>query len=315
MSAGATTLHIGTRGSALAIAQTEWVADRIRATGTPVEVITVQTPGDVSERPITEIGVGVFTSVLRDALANGTVDIAVHSFKDLPTAPDPRLTLAAVPAREDPRDVLVARDGLTLGELPPGAVVGTGSPRRGAQLRGLGLGLEVAGIRGNVDTRIRKVREGTVDAVVLAAAGLRRVGRIDEATELLDPLQLLPAPAQGALAVECRQQDVDTEHLLAANLDDPAVRTVVTAERAMLAGIEGGCSAPVGALAELVEDLDEHGSVVERVSLRGVAATEGDELLRASGLGEPAAAERLGREVATELLERGAASLPGSATG
>ena len=149
----------------------------------------------------------MFVSALRAALADGRVDLAVHSLKDLPTTPDPATTVAAVPTREDPRDALVARDGLTLGELPAGSTVGTGSPRRRAQLEALGLGLVVTDLRGNVDTRLRTVAEGRLDAVVLAAAGLRRLGRIDEATELLDPIQMLPAPGQGALAVEVRADD------------------------------------------------------------------------------------------------------------
>ena len=154
-------------------------------------------------------GTGVFVSALRDALLDGRVDVAVHSLKDLPTTPADGIALAAVPLREDPRDVVVARDGLTLGELPVGSRLGTGSPRRVSQLAALGLGLELQGIRGNVDTRIRKVREGEVDAVVLARAGLARLGRLDEVTEVLDPLQMLPAPGQGALAVECRSDDAD----------------------------------------------------------------------------------------------------------
>src|SRR2546426_12748841 len=149
------TLRIGTRGSKLALAQTETVAEALRQAGAKVEIVVVSTPGDRSSAPIAEIGIGVFTSALRDALADGEVDIAVHSYKDLPTAPDTRLSMAAVPLREDPRDIVVARDGLTLGELPPGAKVGTGSPRRAAQLNALGFGLDVVPIRGNVDTRIR----------------------------------------------------------------------------------------------------------------------------------------------------------------
>ncbi|MCP2261723.1 hydroxymethylbilane synthase [Streptoalloteichus tenebrarius] len=309
------TLRIGTRGSALALAQTGTVAAALERAGARVEIVTVSTPGDRSSAPIAEIGIGVFTSALRDALAHGEVDVAVHSFKDLPTAPDARLSLAAVPRREDPRDALVARDGLTLGELPPGSTVGTGSPRRAAQLRALGLGLEVVSIRGNVDTRLRKVADGELDAVVLARAGLARLGRLDAITEVLDPLQMLPAPAQGALAVECRVDDVDVEHLLQSTLDDPASRAAVTAERAMLAALEAGCSAPVGALAEVVEDLDESaaGAVrsVLRLSLRGVAATPDDELLRASTTGETTAAEQLGRALAAELLDLGAAVLGG----
>ena len=305
------TLRIGTRGSALAMAQSSTVAEALEAAGHPTELVRVSTPGDRSMAPIAEIGVGVFTSALREALASGEVDVAVHSYKDLPTEPDPRLSLAAVPVREDPRDALVARDGLSLGELPPGSVVGTGSPRRASQLQALGLGLEVRGIRGNVDTRVRKVTDGEMDAVVLARAGLARVGRLEVVTESLDPLQMLPAPAQGALAVECRVDDVDTEHLLQSVLDDEASRAAVAAERAMLAALEAGCNAPIGALAEVVEDLDEDGRVAQRLSVRGVVATEDDRLVRASTTGETTAAEQLGRELAAELLDARDALLSG----
>ncbi|MBW4715845.1 hydroxymethylbilane synthase [Saccharothrix obliqua] len=297
------TLRIGTRGSALALAQTGHVADALRAAGADVEIVTIATPGDRSSAPIPEIGIGVFTSALRDALARGEIDAAVHSYKDLPTARDPRLALPSVPPREDPRDALVARDGLTLGELPAGSKVGTGSPRRAAQLAALGLGLEIVGLRGNVDTRIRKVTDGELDAVVLARAGISRLGRVAEITETLEPIQLLPAPAQGALAVECRVDDVDTEHLLRSTLDDSASRAAVTAERALLARLEAGCSAPVGALADVVEDLDDQGAAVLRLSLRGVMATEDGDLLRASATGDLTAAEELGRALAVELLD------------
>lgn len=307
------TIKIGTRGSALALAQTETVAAALRAAGQQVELVQISTPGDRDRtQPIAQIGVGVFTSALREALHSGEIDVAVHSYKDLPTAPEPGLVIAAVPQRQDPRDALIARDGLTLGELPPGSVVGTGSPRRTAQLHALGLGLEVRGIRGNIDTRMRKVFDGEVDAVVLARAGLARVGRLDEITETLEPIQMLPAPAQGALAVECRADDVDVEHLLATALEDAQSRAAVTAERSLLAALEAGCSAPVGALADVVEDLADDGSVLLRLSLRGVAAVGGStdeapELLRASATGELADAEELGRALAHELLELGAA--------
>lgn len=302
-------LRIGTRGSELALAQSGHVADAIRAAGCPVDVVVVRTTGDESMAPVVELGVGVFVSALRDALARGDVDFAVHSYKDLPTAVDPRFTLAAVPTREDPRDVLIARDGMVLGELPPGARVGTGSPRRASQLEALGLGLEIVPIRGNVGTRIQKVRDGELDAVVLARAGLARLGRLDEVTEALDPLQMLPAPAQGALAIECRADDLDTEHRLGA-LNDPGTRAAVTAERALLAALEAGCSAPVGALAEVVEDLDDDGRVIEMLSLRGVAATTDGALVRASILGKTTEAESLGHALAAELLDLGAESLP-----
>jgi hydroxymethylbilane synthase len=309
------TIRIGTRGSKLAVAQTGIIARQLEESGQQVEIVTVSTPGDRSSAPIAEIGIGVFTSALREALLNKQIDVAVHSFKDLPTAPEPGIVLAAVPRREDPRDALIARDGLTLGELPPGSKVGTGSPRRIAQLRALGLGLEILPIRGNIDTRIGKVAGGELDAVVLARAGLARVGRLDEITETLDPIQMLPAPAQGALAVETRADDVDTEHLVSSIVDDEATRTAATAERALLAALEAGCSAPVGALAEIVEDLDAEGRVVERISLRGVAAAGLDEgtvdILRASALGEKDEADKLGRAVAAELLELGAGALSG----
>ncbi|GAA2663245.1 MULTISPECIES: hydroxymethylbilane synthase [Actinosynnema] len=297
------TLRIGTRGSALALAQTGIIADALRAAGAQVEIVTVSTPGDRSHAPIAEIGIGVFTSALRDALAHGEVDVAVHSYKDLPTAPDTRLSLAAIPQREDPRDALVARDGLTLGELPPGSKVGTGSPRRATQLAALGLGLEILPIRGNIDSRMARVFDGELDAVVLARAGISRLGRVENITEVLDPIQMLPAPAQGALAIECRVDDVDTEHLLRSTLDDSASRAAVTAERAMLAALEAGCSAPVGALADVVEDLDDEGAVVLRISLRGVVAAEDGDLLRASATGDLTAAEELGRALAAELLD------------
>jgi hydroxymethylbilane synthase len=299
------TLRIGTRPSALAMAQSGLIVDRLAAAGHPAGLVEVSTSGDRSMAPIAELGVGVFVSALREALVRGEVDVAVHSYKDLPTAPDPRLCLAAVPSREDPRDALVARDGKVLGELPPGARVGTGSPRRRAQLEALGLGLEVVAIRGNVDTRIRKVRSGELDAVVVAAAGLRRLGRVDEATELLDPLQMLPAPAQGALAIECRAQDLDLVRSLAAALDDDFTRAAVTAERAVLAALEAGCSAPVGALADVVSDLDDDGRAVDRVSLRAVVGTTDGALLRASVTGDMDDAEKLGAALAAELLDMG----------
>ncbi len=249
-------------------------------------------------------GTGVFVSALRDALLDGRVDFAVHSLKDLPTTPADGITLAAIPLREDPRDVVVARDGLTLGELPVGSRLGTGSPRRVSQLAALGLGLELQGIRGNVDTRIRKVREGEVDAVVLARAGLARLGRLDEVTEVLDPLQMLPAPGQGALAIECRTDDADLVASLA-QLDDPATRAAVTAERAVLSTLEAGCSAPLGALAEVVEGEDG-----EELWLRAVALSEDGVLsVRMSATGPVTEAVRLGTRLAGDMLDEGAADL------
>ena len=301
------TWRIGTRPSALAVAQTGIVAERLRAAGHRVELVEIRTSGDLSTAPVAQLGVGVFVSALREALVRGEVDLAVHSYKDLPTAPDPRLHLAAVPPREDPRDALVARDGKVLGELPAGARVGTGSPRRRAQLDALGLGLDVVPIRGNVDTRIGKVTSGELDAVVVAAAGLRRLGRVGEATELLDPLQMLPAPAQGALAIECRAPATAADEELAAALrsvlDDEYTRTAVTAERALLAALEAGCSAPVGALADIVSDLDDHGRAIDRISLRAVLGTDDGALLRASATSDIDHAEKLGLALAAELLD------------
>jgi len=299
-------LRLGTRGSALALAQSGHVAEAITAaTGRPVELVRVVTKGDTDRGAIAQIGgTGVFVTALREALAAGEVDLAVHSYKDLPTAPAVGLTIAAVPPREDPRDVVVARDGLTLGELPTGSRVGTGSPRRTAQLRGLGLGLEVEPIRGNVDTRIGYVRDGELDAVVLARAGLARLGRLDEVTEVVDPLQVLPAPAQGALAVECRTDADDVRDLLAA-LEHPDTRAAVDAERALLARLEAGCTAPVGALAEVAEGDDG-----TEIFLRGVvAALDGTDAVRLSATGPLDDAAGVGSRLAAELLDLGAATL------
>jgi hydroxymethylbilane synthase len=224
---------LGTRGSALALAQSSIVAGALhKATGRTVELVEIATAGDRSGAPIASLGVGVFVSALREALTAKEIDFAVHSYKDLPTAEGAGLYIAAVPLREDPRDVLVARDGLTLTELPDGARIGTGAVRRIAQLAALGRDLECVPIRGNVDTRLRKVADGELDGVVLARAGLTRLGRAAEATEILDPMLMLPAPAQGALAVECRDDDGELRELLAA-LDHPGTRAAVTAERAL----------------------------------------------------------------------------------
>lgn len=301
-----TPLRLGTRASVLATTQSGHVADLVRERlGLEVELVEVSTEGDVNRAPLASMGgTGVFVSALRDALLDGRVDLAVHSLKDLPTTPADGITLAAVPQREDPRDVVVARDGLTLGELPVGSRLGTGSPRRVSQLAALGLGLELQGIRGNVDTRIRKVREGEVDAVVLARAGLARLGRLDEVTEVLDPLQMLPAPGQGALAIECRSADADLVASLA-QLDDPATRAAVTAERAVLSTLEAGCSAPLGALAEVVEGEDG-----EELWLRAVALSEDGVLsVRMSATGPVTEAVRLGTRLAGDMLDEGAADL------
>ncbi|HEY6934785.1 MAG TPA: hydroxymethylbilane synthase [Marmoricola sp.] len=307
-------IRVGTRASALARAQSGQMAARLQQVlGRPAELVDVTTEGDVNRASLVSLGgTGVFVSALREALLRGEVDVAVHSLKDLPTAPAHGIVLAAVPLREDPRDVVVARDGLTVAELPAGARVGTGSPRRVAQLRALGLGLELVDVRGNVDTRIGKVRSGALDAVVLARAGLARLGRLQDATEVLDPLQVLPAPGQGALAIECRADDPLADAVRDA-LEDHRTRACVTAERTVLAVLEAGCAAPVGALAEVVEG--EHG---EELWLRAVASSvDGAVAVRRSGSGAFAAGEgdagsdpeALGRALAEEMLAEGAADL------
>ncbi|WP_109549003.1 hydroxymethylbilane synthase, partial [Mycobacteroides abscessus] len=264
-----------------------------------------------SAAPVEQIGVGVFTAALREAIADDVVDVAVHSYKDLPTAADPRFVIPAIPPREDYRDALVARDGLVLGELPAGSVIGTSSPRRAAQLRALGLGLEIRPLRGNLDTRLSRVSNGDLDGVVVARAGLARIGRLDHITETLEPVQVLPAPAQGALAVECRSEATDLVAVLA-ELDHADTRAAVTAERALLAELEAGCTAPVGAIAEVVESIDEEGRVFDELSLRGCAAAlDGSDVIRASGIGTPDRAAELGLAVARELLDLGARALIG----
>jgi hydroxymethylbilane synthase len=300
-------LRVGTRRSALARRQTDLVVSGLAGSA---EIVPVTTEGDRSSASLQQIGgTGVFVSALRDALLRGEIDMAVHSCKDLPIAPCPGIVTGAVPAREDPRDALVARDGLTLGELPSGARVGTGSPRRAAQLLALGFGLDIVPLRGNVDTRLDTVGR-QLDAVVLALAGLRRIGRADAVTEIIDPIQLLPAPAQGALAVEVRADDAGA---LAAvrPLDDAETRACVTAERALLAALEAGCSAPVGALAQIAEDVD--GSL--EVFLRGsVTAIDGSAAVRLSATGPATDADEVGRRLAAELIDNGAAKMMGSSS-
>jgi hydroxymethylbilane synthase len=291
-------IRLGTRRSALATAQSTLMADALRNLGHEVELVHIVTTGDVDRAPLAQIGgTGIFVSALRDALLADEIDIAVHSLKDLPTGPVDGLAIGAIPVREDPRDVLVARDGLTLGELQVGAVIGTGSPRRVAQLEALGLGLECTGIRGNVDTRIAMVASGKLDAVVLARAGLSRLGRLAEVTETLDPIQVLPSPGQGALGIECRADDTEVLAALAP-LDDPATRAAVTAERQLLATLEAGCTAPVGALAEVVDGEDG-----PELWLRG-ALGQDDGVRRLSANGPVDDPVSLGKALANELLER-----------
>ncbi|SCE76452.1 hydroxymethylbilane synthase [Micromonospora viridifaciens] len=310
-----TPLRLGTRGSALAMAQSGHVAEALTAaTGREVELVEVVTAGDRSMAPVHRLGVGVFVSALRDALTAGAIDFAVHSYKDLPSADAPGLHVAAVPPRQDPRDALITRDGRTLAELPPGARVGTGALRRIAQLHALGMQLEVTPIRGNVGTRLGRVLgpDADLDAIVLARAGLARLGQTDVITETLDPMLMLPAPAQGALAVECRIDDQDMVELLAV-LDHAPSRAAVIAERALLATLEAGCSAPVAAYGVLAEgEPTDEGDVVQEIYLRGaVISPDGTRDLRLSRTGTPADAAEIGKALAAELLELGADSILG----
>lgn len=296
-------IRIGTRASHLARTQSQLVADAVTAgTGRACVLVPVTTSGDMSTRPLSEIGgTGVFVTALRAALLADEVDVAVHSLKDLPTAPAPELVVAAVPEREDPRDALVARGMLALDELPARSRVGTGSPRRAAQLRMLRDDLDVVDIRGNVDTRIRKVADGDVDAVLLARAGLARLGRLDDISEVLEAERMLPAPGQGALAVECRAGDDTLADLLREAMDSVPARVAVTAERSLLGALEAGCTAPVGALAELAGD---------QVRLRAVAADLEGRTAVHGVLTAPAwDASELGRRLADQMLAGGAADL------
>ncbi|MEQ7007171.1 hydroxymethylbilane synthase [Actinopolymorpha sp. B17G11] len=299
-----TALRIGTRRSALALAQTRTIAAALERTGVAATLVEVTTDGDRDRTSLLSRigGQGVFVGALRDALLRGEIDVAVHSLKDLPTQSIGEIAMAAVPTREDPRDALVARDGLTLATLPPGARVGTGSPRRLALLRSSGKDdLELVEIRGNVDTRIGKVRSGELDAVVLARAGLTRLGRAHEITETFDPTEFVPAPGQGALAVECRNADEDVVRVLA-GLDDPRTRAAVTAERAVLAALGAGCSAPMGAFADTIAGADG-----DNLSLHAVvAAVDGSATVRLSTSGPREEAEELGRALAAALLTEGA---------
>ena len=301
------TLRLGSRRSPMAIAQSRRVAHQItERTGWQVEIVGVTTLGDVSRAQLTQIGgTGVFVSALRDALLSGEVDFAVHSMKDLPAEQPADIWLAGVPPRDDPRDALVARDGAKLADLAAGARIGTGSPRRVAQLLSMRADLRCVPIRGNADTRIGKIASGEVDAVVLAYAGLDRIGSIDAATQAFELDEMLPAPGQGALALESRVGDTRTAGVLGTINDEPSM-LAVTAERSLLAALQAGCSAPVGAYAILASDgaiqmravvLSPDGTRVLRVNRRtGAALPDRDPV-------------RLGRDVADELLRSGAAEL------
>jgi hydroxymethylbilane synthase len=291
-------LRLGTRKSPMAMAQSERIARLVtERTGCQVELVGITTFGDVSQADLPTIGgSGVFVSGLRARLLDGGIDLAVHSLKDLPTVQPEDIRLAAVPARDDPRDALAARDGAKLADLPPGARIGTGSPRRAAQLLLMRPDVCPVPVRGNADTRLRKVESGEVDAVVLAYAGLARIGSLGAVTQVFEPEEMLPSPGQGALAVECLAARAEVADLLAV-LDDRAARAAVTAERSLLAALQAGCSAPVGGYAAGTEELRLRAVVV---------AADGETALRASAGGPAGEAERLGREVAAELLRSGA---------
>ncbi|MEV6057193.1 hydroxymethylbilane synthase [Streptomyces sp. NPDC052107] len=303
----AQTLRLGSRMSMMAIAQSRRVAGKItERAGRPVEVVGVMTPGDVSRAQLAQIGgAGVFVGALREALLGGEVDLAVHSLKDLPTGSAAGIVLAAVPPRDDPRDALVARDGAKLADLPSGARIGTGSTRRAAQLLSLRGDLRCVPIRGNADTRLGKVDSGELDGVVLAYAGLARIGRVDAVTQVFEPDEMLPAPGQGALAVECRDGEPELAALLGA-VTGQAGLAAVTAERSLLEALEAGCSAPVGAYAAGTEPLWMRAAVI---------SADGSRVLRVHGatpLASPSAlteARRLGSELAAELLCSGARNL------
>lgn len=292
-------LRIGTRASQLALWQANWVADRLRELGATVELVEISTSGDRDQSDsIVEMNQqGVFTKEIQAAVLNGSADLAVHSLKDLPTETVPGLVLAAVPPREDCFDVLVSNTANSLAELPNGAKIGTGSLRRKAQLRALRGDLKITGIRGNVDTRLRKLADGEYDAIVLATAGLKRLNLAEHIVEVLAPPRMLPAPGQGALGLECHRDAHEIREFVS-QLEHVETRAAVDAERAMLALLHAGCSAPVGAWARM-----ERGSL----KLDGlVASLDGQNVLRANATGSLNSAMQLGEQVAKDLLQQGA---------
>jgi hydroxymethylbilane synthase len=306
-------IRIGTRASALAMAQTKQIAERLaKAAKADIELVPITTEGDVSHASLASLGgTGVFATALRDALLRGECDVVVHSLKDLPTAEHPGLRLGAVPKRADARDALCARDGLTLATLPEGARVGTGSPRRIAQLRAARPDVIAVDIRGNVDTRLGKVESGELDAVILAAAGLGRLGRADAATELLSLDEWPTAPGQGALAIEVRRERGDSalERALEA-IDHGMTRATVLGERLVLAGLEAGCSAPVG-VTSFVDDelLFLSANVYSADGTRRLTSSHAATPESRSAADLAAAARDVADRVVAELLGNGAAEL------
>lgn len=305
----ASTLRLGTRASALARWQAEWVAVELRTRGTAVDLIPITTQGDIRSGPLGEIGgQGLFTKELQRALLDRRIDLAVHSLKDLPTEPVAGLALAAVPARESVHDVLVTHSARHFAELPVGARIGTGSPRRRAQLLHARSDLEMLDIRGNVDTRLRKLEQGDYEAIVLAEAGLKRLGFHDRITQVLPTSLMLPAVGQGALGIEVRSDDEETRATLAP-LDAPPTHLAVLAERALLAALRGGCLAPVGAWGRF------EGTVLRLDAV--VLSADGKRRLVASaetpGSPTPEAAIDLGTRLSHELIDQGASELIASA--
>jgi hydroxymethylbilane synthase len=300
-------LRLGSRKSPMAIVQSELVARLIiERTGRRVEIVGVTTLGDVSRSQLTQIGgTGVFVGALREALLGGEVDLAVHSLKDLPAGAAPGIALAAVPPRDDPRDALAARDGAKLADLPAGARIGTGSPRRAAQLLALRRDLQTVPIRGNAGTRLRQVTDGELEGVILAAAGLARIGYTAAISQVFELDEMLPAPGQGALAVECRDDDPELAGLLAA-VNDEASMAAAVAERSLLEALAAGCSAPVGGYAAGA------GQLLMRAA---VLSLDGTRALRAHGSAPAADARRLGQDLAAELLRRGASDFISSPNG
>ncbi|HEY3247354.1 MAG TPA: hydroxymethylbilane synthase [bacterium] len=300
---------VGTRGSALALAQTESVLSILRAARPAVafNVITVRTTADrLPDRALARLpGIGFFVKELEQALLAESIDVAVHSMKDLPTEHAPGLTIAAVTAREDPRDVLVARDGLTLATLPAGSRIGTSSPRRAGFLLAARPDVQVVLVRGNVETRIRKVEVKELDAVCLAAAGLLRLGQGSRITDWLSVHAMLPAPGQGALGVQVRAADADAAAVVAA-ADDLPTRAAVTAERAMLNRLEGGCRLPAGALARVGEN---RGAEDRMDALAAVVSPDGRHIMRSQRSGFVRDANAIGIALADDLLAQGAGRL------
>lgn len=294
-------LRIATRGSELALWQANHAKGRLEALGCAIELVVIKTTGDeIVDRPLAEVGgKGLFVKEIEQALLDGAADLAVHSMKDVPADLAPGLEMAAVSEREDVRDALVSRGGLTFAALPPGARVGTSSLRRICQLRALRGDLTFVPLRGNVPTRIDKVRSGQVDAAVLAAAGLRRLGRADQVSELFDPARIIPAGGQGALGIETRAGDREIIDLVRRALHHDGDAACVAAERGLLARLGGGCQTPLASYARLIEP-----GTLELCAL--VGRPDGSEIIRAERVGSVVDPAALGSAVGTELLARGA---------